>query len=98
MSPEEFATQEAEKWKAGLATWGQDGQRIRESETTSKCESIRPAALGSTADDSQIVCRAREQDHSKIPMRSWIESVRPPPAYWRCWESMPIRFARENTS
>lgn len=29
ISPEVFATQEAEKWKAGLESWGQDASRIR---------------------------------------------------------------------
>ena len=29
VSPEVFATQEAEKWKAGLESWGQDAARIR---------------------------------------------------------------------
>ena len=29
LSTEEFARQQAEKWKAGLASWGQDGDRIR---------------------------------------------------------------------
>jgi hypothetical protein len=29
VSPEVFATQEAEKWKAGLESWGQDAERIR---------------------------------------------------------------------
>ena len=29
ISPEVFATNEAEKWKAGLKSWGQDAQRIR---------------------------------------------------------------------
>ena len=29
VSPEVFATQEADKWKSGLAKWGQDGERIR---------------------------------------------------------------------
>jgi hypothetical protein len=29
MSPDEFAKQQAELWKAGLAEWGQDGARIR---------------------------------------------------------------------
>lgn len=30
LSPEEFATKEAEKWKAGLASWGQSPQRIKD--------------------------------------------------------------------
>ena len=30
MSPEEFAAAEAEKWKSGIAGWGQDEARIRE--------------------------------------------------------------------
>ncbi len=30
VTPEVFATQEAEKWKAGLEKWGQDGERIRQ--------------------------------------------------------------------
>jgi hypothetical protein len=30
LSPEDFAAQEAEKWKAGLKSWGQDGDRIRQ--------------------------------------------------------------------
>ena len=30
VSPEEFATTEADKWKAGLADWGQSGERIRD--------------------------------------------------------------------
>lgn len=29
VSPDVFAAQEAEKWKAGLAAWGQDGARIQ---------------------------------------------------------------------
>ena len=29
ISPEVFATNEAEKWKAGLESWGQDAERIR---------------------------------------------------------------------
>ena len=29
VSPEEFATQEADKWKAGLASWGQTPERIQ---------------------------------------------------------------------
>ena len=29
VSPEAFAAQEAEKWKTGLAAWGQDGARIQ---------------------------------------------------------------------
>ena len=29
ISPAEFATNEADKWKEGLASWGQDGERIR---------------------------------------------------------------------
>lgn len=29
ISPEVFATNEAEKWKAGLKSWGQDAERIR---------------------------------------------------------------------
>ncbi len=29
MSPDQFASAEAEKWKQGLADWGQDGSRIR---------------------------------------------------------------------
>ena len=29
VSPEVYATNEADKWKAGLAKWGQDGERIR---------------------------------------------------------------------
>jgi hypothetical protein len=29
VSPEVFATQEAEKWKEGLESWGQDAERIR---------------------------------------------------------------------
>ena len=30
VSPEEFATNEADKWKEGLASWGQTGERIRD--------------------------------------------------------------------
>jgi hypothetical protein len=33
-SPEEFATHEADKWKAGLASWGQTGERIRDLRNT----------------------------------------------------------------
>ncbi|MDD1654370.1 MAG: type IV secretion system DNA-binding domain-containing protein, partial [Methanomicrobiales archaeon] len=29
MTPEEFAKQQAESWRAGLASWGQDGGRVR---------------------------------------------------------------------
>ena len=29
LSPEDFATQQAEIWKKGLADWGQDGERIK---------------------------------------------------------------------
>ena len=29
ISPEEYATNEAEKWKKGLASWGQSSERIR---------------------------------------------------------------------
>lgn len=29
VSPQEFANQQAELWRKGLAEWGQDGQRIR---------------------------------------------------------------------
>lgn len=34
VSPEVFATNEAEKWKAGLKEWGQDGARIRKMRDT----------------------------------------------------------------
>ena len=34
VSPEEFATSEANKWKEGLADWGQTGERIREMRDT----------------------------------------------------------------
>lgn len=30
MSPDEFATHEADKWRRGLESWGQDGERIRQ--------------------------------------------------------------------
>ena len=29
MTPEEFAKQQAESWRSGLASWGQDGNRVR---------------------------------------------------------------------
>src|SRR5688572_8150912 len=29
VSPEEYARQQAELWRSGLAEWGQDGERIR---------------------------------------------------------------------
>ncbi len=45
-TPEAYAQREAEKWKAGLASWGQDGKRINRLRETAECLIYTP---GSTA-------------------------------------------------
>ena len=46
VTPEVYATQEAEKWKNGLASWGQDGERIKKMRDTVEMRVYTP---GSTA-------------------------------------------------
>lgn len=46
VTPEVYATQEAEKWKSGLASWGQDGERIKKMRDTVEMRVYTP---GSTA-------------------------------------------------
>lgn len=46
MSPEDFARQQAELWKKGLAAWGQDGDRIRRLRSAAEFAVYTP---GSTA-------------------------------------------------
>ncbi len=46
MTPEAFADREAEKWKKGLASWGQDGERIAKLREAAECLVYTP---GSTA-------------------------------------------------
>ena len=40
VTPAVFATNEADKWKAGLAKWGQDGERIRKLRSKFTCLSF----------------------------------------------------------
>ncbi len=44
VSPEVFATNEAEKWKAGLKEWGQDGARIRKMRDTVEMRVYTPGS------------------------------------------------------
>ena len=44
VSPEVFATKEAEKWKAGLESWGQDAERIRMMRDTVEMHVYTPGA------------------------------------------------------
>ena len=46
MSPDEYAAQQAELWKKGLADWGQDGERIRQMRQNADFQIYTP---GSTA-------------------------------------------------
>ena len=45
VSPEVFATNEAEKWKAGLKEWGQDAARIRKMRETVDLRVYTPCLL-----------------------------------------------------
>lgn len=44
LSPEVYATHEADKWKAGLARWGQDGDRIRKLRDTVEMRIYTPGS------------------------------------------------------
>ena len=44
VTPEVFATQEAEKWKAGLESWGQDAERIRRMRETVEMRVYTPGS------------------------------------------------------
>jgi hypothetical protein len=63
LSPEEYATQEAEKWKAGLADWGQDGQRIRKLKDTVEMRVYTP---GSTSGRPLTILKSFAAPDEKI--------------------------------
>jgi len=44
MSPDEFATHEADKWRRGLESWGQDGERIRKFRDTVDLQVFTPGS------------------------------------------------------
>ena len=44
VSPEEFATNEADKWKEGLASWGQDAERVRKMRETVEMRVYTPGS------------------------------------------------------
>ena len=45
ITPDEFAQDEADKWRKGLAGWDQDGERIASSGTRWICRFSHPAAI-----------------------------------------------------
>ena len=74
MSPEEFATKEADKWKSGLASWGQQPERIRKLRETANFRIYTPGSntgrpltiLKSFAAPSEEVVRDTETLHDRI--------------------------------
>ena len=44
LTPDEFAGQEAEKWRRGIASWGQDGARIRNMRATTEFAVYTPGS------------------------------------------------------
>ncbi len=44
VSPDEFATRESEKWRKGLASWGQDGARIQKFRDTVDLQVFTPGS------------------------------------------------------
>ena len=87
ISPEELASRTAEKWKEGLAQWGEDGSRI---------ERMRSAADFAiyTPGSSAGLSLSRSAPHPPEPPTAMrcASALRPPWLdCWRCWESMRIR-------
>lgn len=74
VSPEEFATMEADKWKSGLASWGQQPERIQKLRDTVNFRIYTPGStagrpltvLKSFAAPGPEVVRDREALHDRI--------------------------------
>jgi hypothetical protein len=97
-TPDQFAADEADKWRQGLASWGQDGARIRQLREAVEMRLYTP---GSNAGRPLTILqglRPRRWTRGRIVSCFAIESPRRRPGYWGCWASMRIRSAVANTS
>ena len=94
LSPDEYAAQQAEFWRKGLAAWGQDGERIRQMRAECRLCDLYAGQHGRHAGfDPAVLCRAAARRFSMTVNCCRNRSAGRPPAcsVWSGLDADPIR-------
>ena len=97
-SPDDFAKQQAETWKKGLAEWGEDGARIQRLRDAADFAIYTPGTYGGPAGlDPEVVRRAGAGRPGGRGDPARAGRARRRPACWRCSASTPTRSRAAST-